>query len=166
MFFYTLINLICDTDLLITHYIFNKFTIIVWTIQNNDHLRKELTTVRQCILLVFGANSKNIASKALPSHTIIASELYLTYPQDVVQVLCLSPTTLNLLMNAFVHPYLVFYVILISRIIFFLLITSILIFILSDVGTHTVGICYTHDICIIFFKENICFYNLLINVQI
>ena len=48
-----------------------------------------------------------IASKALPSHTIIASEFYSTYPQDAVQALCLSPTTLKLLMNAFVHPYLV-----------------------------------------------------------
>ena len=60
----------------------------------------------------------------------IASEFYSTYPQDVVQVLCLTPTTLNLLMNAFVHPYSVFYVVFISQIIFFLLITSIPIFIL------------------------------------
>jgi len=50
-------------------------------------------TVLLCKLLDFGANSKNIASKALHSHTIIASEFLSNYPQDVVQVLCLPPTT-------------------------------------------------------------------------
>ena len=54
-------------------------------------------------------------------------------------------------MNAFVHPYLVFYVVFISRIIFFLLITSILIFILRAVCIHTGGRYYTQDICIVFF---------------
>ena len=98
----------------------------------------------------FGANSKNIASKALRLHTIIASEFYSTYPQDVVQVLCLPPTTLNLLMNAFVHPYSVFYVVFISQIIFFLLITSIQIFILRAACTHTRGRYCTHDISIVF----------------
>ena len=53
----------------------------------------------------------------------VASEFYAPYPQDAVQALCLAPTTLNLLMNAFVHPYLVFYFVFISRISFFLLIT-------------------------------------------
>ena len=96
------------------------------------------------------ANSKNIASKALPSHTIITSEFYSTYPLDVVQVLCLPPTTLHLLMNAFVHPYLVFYVVFISGIIFFLLITSIPTFILRAVCTLTGGHYYTHNICIVF----------------
>ena len=106
---------------------------------------------------------KNIASKVLPSHTIIASDFCSTYPQDVVQVLCLPPTTLNLLMNAFVHQYLVFYVVFISLIIFFLLIISILIFILRAVCTRTGGRYYTHDICIVFFNQifNIYFYNLL-----
>ena len=104
-----------------------------------------------CTLLVFGANSKKIrASKALPSHAIIASEFYSTYPQDAVKALCLPSTTLNLLMNAFVHPYLVSYVVFISRIIFFLLITYILIFIIRAVCTHTGGRYYTHAICIVF----------------
>ena len=114
-------------------------------------------TVLLCILLVFGANSKNIASKALPSHTIIASEFYSTYPQDVVQVLCLPPTTLNPSMNAFVHPYSVFYVVFISQIIFFLLTTSIPIFILRAICTHTGGRYCTHDISIVFI-----FYHFLI----
>ena len=104
---------------------------------------------------------KNIASKALTSHTIIASEFYSTYPQDALQALCLPPTTLNLLMNAFVHPYnIVFYVVFISRIIFFLLIT----YIIRAVCTHTGGRYYTHDICIVFLLItflNIYFYNLL-----
>ena len=119
-------------------------------------------TVLLCLLLVFGANSKNIASKALPLHTIIASEFYSTYPQDAVQALCLPPTALHFLMNAFVHPYLVFYVVFISRIIFFLLITYILIFIISAVCTHTGGRYYTHDICIVFLIKCffIYFYNL------
>ena len=104
----------------------------------------------------------NIASKALPSHTTIASEFYSTYPQDAVQALCLPPTTLNLLMNAFVHPYLVLYVIFISRIIFFLLITYILIFIIRAECTHTGSRYYTQDICIVFFNQifYIYFYNL------
>ena len=50
----------------------------------------------------------------LPSHIITVSEFYLAYYQDVVQVLYLSPTILNLSMNVFVHPYLAFYVIFIS----------------------------------------------------
>ena len=99
-----------------------------------------------CILLVFGANEKNIASKALLSHTIIASEFYSTYPQDVVQVLCLPSTTLNPSMNAFVHQYSVFYVVFISQIISFLLITFIPIFILRAICTHTGGRYCTHDI--------------------
>ena len=83
-------------------------------------------------------------------------------PQDAVQALCLPPTTLNLLMNAFVHPYLVFYVIFNSRIIFFLLITYILIFIIRAVCIHTGGRYYTHDICIVFCNHifYINFYNL------
>ena len=77
-------------------------------------------------------------------------KFYSTYPQDVVQVLCLPPTTLNLLMNASVHPYSVFYVVFISQIIFFLLITSIQIFILRAACTHTGGRYCTHDISIVF----------------
>ena len=107
-------------------------------------------TVLLCILLVFGANSKNIASKALLSHTIIASEFYSTYPQDVVQVLCLPPTILNPSMNAFVHQYSVFYVVFISQIISFLLITFIPIFISRAICTHTGGRYCTHDISIVF----------------
>ena len=38
------------------------------------------------------------------------SECYLTYHQDVVQVLCLSQAILNILMTAFAHPYLVFFI--------------------------------------------------------
>ena len=108
-------------------------------------------------------NSKNIASKALPSHSIIASEFYSTYPQDVVQVFCLLPTTLNPSMNAFVHPYSVFYIVFIRQIIFFLLITSIPIFILRAVCTHTGGRYCTHDISIVFIFNQlfyIYFYNL------
>ena len=75
---------------------------------------------------------------------------YSTYPQDVVEVLCLPPITLNPSMNAFVHPYSVFYVIFISQIIFFLLITSIPIFILRAICTHTGGRYCTHDISIVF----------------
>ena len=60
-------------------------------------------------------------------------------------------------MNAFVHPYLVFDVVFISRIIFFLLITSIPIFILRAVCTHTAGRYYTYNICIVFLLSN-CFY--------
>ena len=56
-------------------------------------------------------------------------------------------------MNAFVHPYLVFYVVFISRIIFFLLITCIQIFILRAVCTHHGGRLYTHDICIVFGNQ-------------
>ena len=54
------------------------------------------------------------------------------------------------------------YVVFISRIIFFLLITYILIFIIRAVCTHTGGRYYTHDICIVFFNQisNIYFYNL------
>ena len=95
-------------------------------------------------------NKINIASKALSSHTFIASEFYSTYPQDAVQHLCLPPTVLHILMNAYVHPYLVLYVVFISRIIFFLLITYILIFIIRAVCTHTGGRYCTHDICIVF----------------
>ena len=99
-------------------------------------------------------------------NTIIASEFYSTYHLHVVQVLCLPTTTLNLLMNAFVHPYLVFYVVFISRIIF-LLITSIPIFILRVVCTHTGGHYYTHNICIVFLLINILiFTTYLINFLI
>ena len=87
---------------------------------------------------------------------------YLTYPQDAVQALCLPPTTLNLLMNAFVHPYLVFYIVFISRIIFFLLITYILIFIIRAVCTHTGGRYYTHDIYIVVLLSN--FYYLFLQL--
>ena len=52
--------------------------------------------------------------------------------------------------NAFVHPYLDLYVAFISRIIFFLLITYMLILIIRAVCTHTGGRYYTHDTCIVF----------------
>ena len=58
---------------------------------------------------------------------------------------------------AFVHPHLVFYVVFISRIIFFLLITYILIFITRVVCTHTGGRYYTHDICIVFLIKFLIF---------
>ena len=45
----------------------------------------------------------------------------------------------------------------ISWIIFFLLITSILIFILRAVCTHTGGRYYTHDICIVFLINFLIF---------
>ena len=123
--------------------------------QHNTNYTKTITNSHPCLGIPLYL--KNIASKALPSHTIIASEFYSTYPQDVVQVLCLPPTTLNLSMNAFVHPYLVFYVVFISRIIFFLLITSILILILRAVCTHTGGRYYIHDICIVFCEYKILY---------
>ncbi len=61
-----------------------------------------------------------------------------------------------------------FYVVFINRIIFFLLITYILIFIIRAACTHTGGRYYTHDICIGFFNQicNIYFTTYLITFLI
>ena len=72
-----------------------------------------------------------------------------------MQVLCLPPTILNPSMNAFVHQYSVVYVVFISQIISFLLITFIPIFILRAICTHTGGRYCTHVISIVFIFESI-----------
>ena len=58
------------------------------------------------------------------------------------------------------------YVVFISRIIFFLLITYILIFIIRAVCTHTGGRYYTHDICIYIFNQIFIFTTYLIHFLI
>ena len=90
-------------------------------------------------------------------HTITVSDFYVTYDQDVVQVLCLPPIILNLLMNAFVHLNLAFYVVfIISLKTVYLSITFILIYILEARCTYA-GDPYCTHYCIFY----IMFYNYL-----
>ena len=76
--------------------------------------------------------------------------IYLIYHQDVVQVLCLPPIILNILMNAFVHLYLAFCAIFISVRTLYRSVTFILIYILEARCTHTGDLCCTHNIILCF----------------
>ena len=111
----------------------NNYAVDFWNViisYNEWNIQKMslLVTPMPVGYLVFGANKKIWAWKALLSHTITVSECYLTCHQDVEQVLCLPPIILNLLMNAFVHLYnLPFYVVFISLKTLYLSITLVLI---------------------------------------
>ena len=77
-----------------------------------------------------------------------------SYHQDVVQVLCLPPIILNLLMNAFVHLYLAFYVVFINLKTLYLSITFKLIYILEAQCTPTGDPCYIILYCILLYFLN------------
>ena len=126
---------------------------------NSTLQRLELRTERYYINIT---SVRSLSFGTRSYHTIIVSEFYLAYHQDVVQVFCLPAIILNLLMNSFVHLYLPFYVVFISLKTLYLSITFILMYILEARCTHT-GYPYCNNIVLHFLPYFYNYFNHLFN---